>query len=272
MKRGQSTIQPISSWFPCSSPAVPPSMRSEALSTHSALATGSVPTIDEAWPCVHATSDTLRVHVVRGPRHNHPVFETPLLTSQQRVGTTYRVERIIVSRLEELESCDLNTSRVIVVDSNLLREEPDVFRHSVRQTSGTDWLVAGDETAAVQINPLNLEFARGFIPWTCSQPQLVAALDAVSSGKLWFPRAVIEGLYLLLVAGRESKQITEGERRCAPCVLTARETEVLGLMRRGMTNRQIADRLSISANTVKKHIANVLEKRGLHGRRQAIVS
>ena len=39
-------------------------------------------------------------------------------------------------------------------------------------------------------------------------------------------------------------------------------------MRRGMTNLQIAERLDISVNTVKKHLARVFEKRGLRGRRQ----
>jgi DNA-binding CsgD family transcriptional regulator len=39
-------------------------------------------------------------------------------------------------------------------------------------------------------------------------------------------------------------------------------------MRRGMTNKQMAERLDISVNTIKKHLASVFEKRGLHGRRQ----
>ena len=52
--------------------------------------------------------------------------------------------------------------------------------------------------------------------------------------------------------------------------LTAREDEVLLLMRRGMTNKQIAGRLDISVNTVKKHCAHVFAKHGLRGRRQQI--
>ena len=52
--------------------------------------------------------------------------------------------------------------------------------------------------------------------------------------------------------------------------LTAREDEVLSLMRRGMTNKQIAERLDISVNTVKKHLAHLFAKYGLHGRRQQI--
>lgn len=272
MRRGLPIVQSSSSWFPCSSPSVPQSLRSEVLSTHSAWTPSSIPTLMDSQHRVYATRDALRVRVIRSPRHIHSVFETSLLTSLQKDGTTYLVEPVTVSCLENLEwRCDLNTSRVIVVDSDLLRAEPEAFRHIWRRTPGIDWLVAGDKTVAEQIDPMNLKVTRGFIGWTCSQHQFLAALDAVSSGKLWFPRSVIERLFLLLVEGREPEQIMEGAKPCAPGLLTDRETEVFGLMHRGMTNRQIAERLGVSANTVKKHVANVLEKRGMHGRRQAIM-
>lgn len=50
--------------------------------------------------------------------------------------------------------------------------------------------------------------------------------------------------------------------------LTAREQEVLRLVRTGATNRQIADALFISENTVKNHIKNILAKLQLHNRVQ----
>lgn len=51
--------------------------------------------------------------------------------------------------------------------------------------------------------------------------------------------------------------------------LTSREQEVLQLVARGMTNRQIADALSISEKTVSVHISNLLGKLGLASRTQA---
>ena len=41
-------------------------------------------------------------------------------------------------------------------------------------------------------------------------------------------------------------------------------------MRRGLSNKRIAERLGVSANTIKKHLAHMFEKRGLHGPRQAL--
>lgn len=54
-----------------------------------------------------------------------------------------------------------------------------------------------------------------------------------------------------------------------PDRLTHREQEVLTLVARGLTNRQIADRLVISEKTVSVHISNMLSKLGLASRTQA---
>ncbi len=54
-----------------------------------------------------------------------------------------------------------------------------------------------------------------------------------------------------------------------PTSLTAREQEVLGYVTLGATNREIADGLFISENTVKTHVSNILEKLGLRNRVEA---
>ncbi len=53
--------------------------------------------------------------------------------------------------------------------------------------------------------------------------------------------------------------------------LTDREVEVLRLVARGLANREIADTLVISENTVKNHVRNILEKLHLHSRVEAAV-
>jgi DNA-binding NarL/FixJ family response regulator len=53
--------------------------------------------------------------------------------------------------------------------------------------------------------------------------------------------------------------------------LTAREMEVLRLVAKGLSNREIAKELYISENTVKNHVRNILEKFHLHSRMEAVV-
>ncbi|MFQ5916118.1 MAG: response regulator transcription factor, partial [Nitrospinota bacterium] len=52
--------------------------------------------------------------------------------------------------------------------------------------------------------------------------------------------------------------------------LTNREREVLQLLTRGKTNKEIANALCISENTVKNHLRNILEKLHLENRVQAV--
>jgi two-component system, NarL family, nitrate/nitrite response regulator NarL len=51
--------------------------------------------------------------------------------------------------------------------------------------------------------------------------------------------------------------------------LTSRELEVVSLIEDGLTNKEIAARLSIEVATVKNHVHNILEKLGVHSRKDA---
>lgn len=54
--------------------------------------------------------------------------------------------------------------------------------------------------------------------------------------------------------------------------LTAREREVLALVREGLTNREVARHLGVSAHTVRKHLENVFARLGVHSRTGALAA
>jgi DNA-binding CsgD family transcriptional regulator len=59
------------------------------------------------------------------------------------------------------------------------------------------------------------------------------------------------------------------QRQHHPATLTRRESELLDLVREGLTNAQIADRLVISPATVRAHLSNLFQKLGVHTRTAA---
>lgn len=72
-----------------------------------------------------------------------------------------------------------------------------------------------------------------------------------------------------LVAGFTQMSSLAG-RPSQPAHLTRRETEVLGCVAEGWSNRRIADTLHLSENTVKNHLRKICEKLGAHSRTEAV--
>ena len=72
-----------------------------------------------------------------------------------------------------------------------------------------------------------------------------------------------------LADGSTSEALAAAESRALES-LTARETEVLRLLTRGLTNREIAQQLVVREGTIKYHVKNILRKLGAAGRADAV--
>ena len=86
----------------------------------------------------------------------------------------------------------------------------------------------------------------------------------------WMLAALISILGIILAAcgGAGNTPATAG--RPLPEPLTGRELEILHLVAAGLTNREIAGKLSISPQTVKKHSGNIYGKLGARTRTEAV--
>ena len=73
---------------------------------------------------------------------------------------------------------------------------------------------------------------------------------------------------LLIVAAVSRPAALKGERSAA---LTPRELEILQLIVEGKSNKEIADQLRLSANTVAVHRANIMDALGIHKTAELVV-
>jgi DNA-binding NarL/FixJ family response regulator len=107
--------------------------------------------------------------------------------------------------------------------------------------------------------------ASGFIPKSSSAPVLLAALRLVLSGGVYVPPLVLAAP---APAIGDAPPATDRRRERA-AALTPRQREVLDLMAKGRTNREICDRLGIAEGTVKAHVATILEALDVANRTEA---
>jgi DNA-binding NarL/FixJ family response regulator len=112
------------------------------------------------------------------------------------------------------------------------------------------------------------EGASGFIPKSSTSAELLAALRLVLSGGVYVPRAALAAQAPAPGSGAARRE----QRRQRAGSLSARQIEVLSLMARGLTNREICGVLGIAEGTVKAHIAAIFETLEVSNRTEAAVA
>ncbi|HWT64984.1 MAG TPA: response regulator transcription factor [Terracidiphilus sp.] len=95
--------------------------------------------------------------------------------------------------------------------------------------------------------------AQGYLLKDAPQSDMIEAIWAVFNGKRYFPRSIAERL----------------AERMMRTDLTTRELEVLQMLARGLTNKEIGRALDISGNTVRNHVNSIIAKLDVSDRTEA---
>lgn len=96
--------------------------------------------------------------------------------------------------------------------------------------------------------------------------ELLSAIRGAMRGESWIPPAILTGVFKELLTTRRG--LDEDEERLAR--LTPRERHVLECMADGLDRTAIAERLYLSANTVRTHVQNILAKLQVHSSLEAV--
>ena len=105
--------------------------------------------------------------------------------------------------------------------------------------------------------------ASGYLVKDVARDDLLSAVRTVASGEnIWTPSEIRRFTGALRAANLDSS---------IEVALTNRESEVLHQMAYGLTNKEIADALGISYETVKEHVQHILKKLAVSDRTQAAV-
>lgn len=169
------------------------------------------------------------------------------------VGDGESAARIAAAVRPDVVLMDLQLPAMSGVDTaaELARIDPAV-RVLMLSSSGED----ADVLAAVKAG------ARGYLVKSAAVEELLDAVRRTAAGEAVFS----PGLAALVLG--EYRRIATAEPSADVPVLTERETEILRLVAKGLTARQVAQRLVLSHRTVQNHVQSTLRKLQLHNKVQ----
>ena len=104
----------------------------------------------------------------------------------------------------------------------------------------------------------------GFILKDATIDDFLHTIRMVAEGKKVLPTSLTDSLFSQIV--EYAVKNGKADRLMKAVKLTQREHQVVNLIARGMSNKEIANELHIAVHTVKSHVHNILEKLALHTR------
>ena len=153
---------------------------------------------------------------------------------------------------------------VLIIDANALPFALAAFLRTARTVfHNARVLIIGNHLSDDELCRLLFHGASGFVGYQKVEEEICAAVDALTQGHLWFPPQLLER-YVMLSSALEKQ--TRGDHGG----LSPRETEVIGLLQRRLSNKEIGCALGISERTVRFHLQNIFEKLGVHDRHSAL--
>jgi DNA-binding NarL/FixJ family response regulator len=148
---------------------------------------------------------------------------------------------------------------IILVDGEPSEVDPDTIRGLTEKFPRMAIVILTRPQSSEAFLPAMQAGARGCLSVNLSSQEFVEALRMLAKGDIIVSQEMVKGVKAELAADQTAKTKHD---------MSGREREVLQLVSRGATNREIAETLIVSEHTVKVHLRNILNRLNLRNRQQ----
>ena len=167
---------------------------------------------------------------------------------------------------------------IIILDGIILREAAALSLHPIleftRKCDPMRAIIIGDRFIEENVIAMMKGGARGFLLRDHVDAEIVKCIRVVARGELWLSTKLIGRVFDELIRESHKKLLlkapTSGQLAKMKDI-SRREMEVMALISESLTNEEIAQKLFLSAKTVKTHIRNIFEKTGIRNRVEAVL-
>ncbi|WP_431032961.1 response regulator [Streptomyces sp. P6-2-1] len=212
---------------------------------------------------MNAPAQTARVMVV----DDHPMWRDAVARDLEAAG--FEIVATAGDGPQAVRRATAARPDVLVLDLNLPGlPGVEVCKRLVRERPGLHVLVLSASGEHADVLEAVKSGATGYLVKSASTEELIDAVRRTAVGDAVFTpglAGLVLGEYRRLAAEPAPARASSGTRPETPR-LTDRETEVLRLVAKGLSYKQIAERLVISHRTVQNHVQNTLGKLQLHNR------
>jgi len=176
------------------------------------------------------------------------------------------------SRFTDSAIKDISASQceVVLTDRLSSAEDLELHRELIAQLPHIKIILFGmDEDAAAFLRSATLGIC-GYVLKEASASEIIAAVRAVAHGEASCPtRLVMTLIQHVASSARMHPKLPDQDGALRPS-LTRRQLELVGLVARGLTNKEIAASLNLSEFTVKNHIRRIMKEVDADDRHEAV--